>query len=98
VKFRCESRYHSGFLPPSLPEASRFLLFWPLTSDFRPLLSTFCFQLLAPTTSDFRFFIIEGDEKSTHILNAVSPGWTCAIPFASHVVDLIEKNFSSSPS
>jgi L-2-hydroxyglutarate oxidase LhgO len=37
-------------------------------------------------------FVIEGDEKSTHILNAVSPGWTCAIPFASRVVDLIEKN------
>jgi L-2-hydroxyglutarate oxidase LhgO len=40
-------------------------------------------------------FVIEGDEKSTHILNAVSPGWTCAIPFAGHVVDRIEKNFTS---
>ncbi len=36
-------------------------------------------------------FVIEGDGKSTHILNAVSPGWTCAIPFARHVVDRIEK-------
>jgi len=36
-------------------------------------------------------FIIEGDERSTHLLNAVSPGWTCSLPFASYVVDQIEK-------
>ena len=35
-------------------------------------------------------FVIEGDAKSTHVLNAVSPGWTCSIPFAGYVVDLIE--------
>jgi len=35
-------------------------------------------------------FVIEGDAQSTHVLNAVSPGWTCAIPFAAHVVDLME--------
>ena len=37
-------------------------------------------------------FVIERDEKSTHVLNAVSPGWTCSIPFAGYVVDLMEKN------
>lgn len=36
-------------------------------------------------------FVIEGDERSTHLLNAVSPGWTCSIPFARYVVDRIEK-------
>jgi L-2-hydroxyglutarate oxidase len=36
-------------------------------------------------------FVIEGDKDSTHLLNAVSPGWTCSIPFASYVVDRIEK-------
>lgn len=36
-------------------------------------------------------FVIEGDETSTHLLNAVSPGWTCAIPFARHVVDGIQE-------
>jgi len=35
-------------------------------------------------------FAIEGDEHSTHLLNAVSPGWTCSMPFASHVVDRIK--------
>ncbi|XXQ36920.1 L-2-hydroxyglutarate dehydrogenase, mitochondrial [Plasmodiophora brassicae] len=31
-------------------------------------------------------FVIESGPRSTHVLNAVSPGWTCAIPFARHVV------------
>jgi len=34
-------------------------------------------------------FVVEGDDKSTHVLNAVSPGFTCSIPFARHVVDEI---------
>lgn len=37
-------------------------------------------------------FVVEGDEHSTHLLNAVSPGWTCSIPFARYVVDRIEKS------
>ena len=32
-------------------------------------------------------FVIEGDEFSTHILNAVSPGWTTSLAFAEHVID-----------
>lgn len=34
-------------------------------------------------------FVLEGDSRSMHVLNAVSPGWTCSIPFAAHVVDRI---------
>jgi L-2-hydroxyglutarate oxidase len=34
-------------------------------------------------------FVIEGDERSMHVLNAVSPGWTCSLPFAAYVVDTI---------
>jgi L-2-hydroxyglutarate oxidase LhgO len=36
-------------------------------------------------------FVVEGDNNSTHLLNAVSPGWTCSIPFAAYVADGIEK-------
>lgn len=36
-------------------------------------------------------FVVEGDERSTHILNAVSPAFTCSLPFSRHVVDGIEK-------
>jgi (S)-2-hydroxyglutarate dehydrogenase len=36
--------------------------------------------------------VLEGDSRSFHILiNAVSPGWTCSIPFAAHVCDQIGK-------
>jgi len=36
-------------------------------------------------------FVIEGDARSTHLLNAVSPGWTCAIPFAEYAVEQIAR-------
>lgn len=36
-------------------------------------------------------FVLEGDNRSFHVLNAVSPAWTCSIPFASHVCDQIEQ-------
>ncbi len=32
-------------------------------------------------------FVVEGDGRSVHILNAVSPAFTCAFPFARHVVE-----------
>lgn len=35
-------------------------------------------------------FILEGDDQSFHVLNAVSPAFTCAIPFSSYVVDRIQ--------
>jgi len=35
-------------------------------------------------------FVIQGDQKSLHVLNAVSPAWTCSIPFAKYVCDKIE--------
>jgi len=31
-------------------------------------------------------FVIEGDRHSTHVLNAVSPAFTCAFPFADFVI------------
>lgn len=32
-------------------------------------------------------FVVEGDQKSVHVLNAVSPAFTCAFPFAKYVID-----------
>ena len=34
-------------------------------------------------------FVVEEAERSIHVLNAVSPGFTCAIPFAEYVGDRI---------
>ena len=31
-------------------------------------------------------FVIEGDRQSTHVLNAVSPAFTCAFPFAEYII------------
>jgi len=39
-------------------------------------------------------FVLEGDERSMHILNAVSPGFTCALPFAEYVCDQIESKLN----
>lgn len=49
-------------------------------------------QLLDTRTRKLEMdFVLEGDDRSMHVLNAVSPGWTCAIPFARHVADRIEQ-------
>jgi L-2-hydroxyglutarate oxidase LhgO len=36
-------------------------------------------------------FLLEGDARSLHVLNAVSPAFTCCIPFAAHVCDEIAR-------
>ena len=35
-------------------------------------------------------FVVEGDEHSMHVLNAVSPGFTCALPFSEYVCEKIQ--------
>jgi L-2-hydroxyglutarate oxidase len=37
-------------------------------------------------------FVVEGDKYSTHVLNAVSPAFTCSFPFATYVIDRLVKN------
>ena len=37
-------------------------------------------------------FIYEGDKKSFHVLNAVSPAWTCSIPFSKFIVNEIDRS------
>ena len=39
-------------------------------------------------------FVLEGDKESMHILNAVSPGFTCALPFAEYVCDQVNGKLS----
>lgn len=49
-------------------------------------------QLLDTRTRKLEMdFVLEGDDHSMHVLNAVSPGWTCSIPFAAYVVDEIAR-------
>ncbi|MDF2667917.1 MAG: fad dependent oxidoreductase [Paenibacillus sp.] len=47
-------------------------------------------QLLNKQTLELvQDFVIEGDRRSVHVLNAVSPAFTCSMPFAAYVVDFI---------
>lgn len=34
-----------------------------------------------------RDFVVQGDERSTHVLNAVSPAFTCALAFAEYLLE-----------
>lgn len=36
-------------------------------------------------------FLLQGDKRSMHVLNAVSPAFTCSMPFAAYVCDEIAK-------
>jgi L-2-hydroxyglutarate oxidase LhgO len=38
-------------------------------------------------------FVLEGDARSMHVLNAVSPAFTCSLPFADYVCDRVEAAF-----
>ena len=50
-------------------------------------------QLLNTENSTLEMdFIVEGDDKSMHVLNAVSPAFTCAIPFARYVCGQIRQH------
>lgn len=47
-------------------------------------------QLLNKKTLELvQDFVIEGDSRSIHILNAVSPAFTCSLPFAGYIADMI---------
>ncbi len=35
-------------------------------------------------------FVLEGDEGSVHVLNAVSPAFTCSFPFTQYVIDKMQ--------
>ncbi|RJQ14292.1 MAG: L-2-hydroxyglutarate oxidase [Nitrospiraceae bacterium] len=39
-------------------------------------------------------FVVEGDNKSMHILNAVSPAFTCSLPFAEYVCGEIKNRLT----
>jgi len=41
-------------------------------------------------------FVVEGDDRSFHVLNAVSPAFTCAFPFGEFVCDEIDRRIGRS--
>ncbi|RXK07196.1 L-2-hydroxyglutarate oxidase [Halarcobacter bivalviorum] len=62
-------------------------------NDFKPIPAGIRAQLLNKKTNELvQDFVLEHNKSSTHILNAVSPAFTCSFAFAKYVVSEIEKN------
>ncbi len=40
-------------------------------------------------------FLLEHNQSSTHVLNAVSPGWTASLPFGRHIAQLVFERLDS---
>jgi L-2-hydroxyglutarate oxidase LhgO len=39
-------------------------------------------------------FVLEGDRRSMHVLNAVSPAFTCSLPFSEYVCQRVHANLN----
>jgi L-2-hydroxyglutarate oxidase LhgO len=62
-------------------------------SNFKPLPAGIRAQLLDSKTNELiQDFIVEHTDGATHVLNAVSPAFTCSFAFSEYVVDEIIKN------
>jgi L-2-hydroxyglutarate oxidase LhgO len=75
------------FLRTMIDEAQSLL---PKVADVRnwkPLPGGIRAQLVNKKGKLIEDFVVEKGHNSIHILNAVSPGWTSAIPFGRWVVD-----------
>ncbi len=66
---------------------------YKIGSDFKPIPAGIRAQLLNTKTNELiQDFVVEHTHGSTHILNAVSPAFTCSFAFAEYVVNEINKN------
>lgn len=53
-------------------------------------------QLINSNTGELlQDFLIEHHQNSTHVLNAVSPGWTASIPFGRHIAQMVLERLDS---
>lgn len=61
--------------------------------DFKPIPAGIRAQLLNKKTNELvQDFVVEHGKNSTHVLNAVSPAFTCSFAFAKYVVEEINQN------
>jgi len=57
--------------------------------DLRPYQAGIRAQLVSKAGELVEDMVLERTRRSLHLLNVVSPGMTCSIPFAEHVAGLI---------
>ena len=66
---------------------------YKIDNNFKPIPAGIRAQLLDTRTNELiQDFVVEHTDASTHILNAVSPAFTCSFAFAEFVVEEIYKN------
>lgn len=66
---------------------------YQIGDNFQPMPAGIRAQLLNTKTQELvQDFIVEHTQNSTHILNAVSPAFTCSFAFAEYVVEKIYQN------
>ncbi len=66
---------------------------YKIGNDFKPMPAGIRAQLLNIKTNELvQDFVLEHTSQSTHVLNAVSPAFTCSFAFAEYVVEEISKN------
>ena len=66
---------------------------YKISNNFKPIPAGIRAQLLDTRTNELiQDFVVEHTDASTHILNAVSPAFTCSFAFAEFVVEEIYKN------
>ena len=58
-------------------------------SDLRPYRAGIRAQLVSEAGELIEDMVMERTARSLHLLNVVSPGMTCSLPFAEHVANLI---------
>lgn len=81
-----------NYYPPLFIQKARDMVY-NIGNKFAPIPSGIRAQLLNTHTNELvQDFIIERTHNSIHILNAVSPAFTCSFAFAEYVVNQIMKN------
>jgi L-2-hydroxyglutarate oxidase LhgO len=75
------------FLKKMAREASQLLPQVQSVDGWKPIPSGIRAQLVDKEGMLVQDFVIERTHNTTHILNAVSPGWTSAIPFGKWIVE-----------
>lgn len=74
-----------------IKDASRMV--YSIGRNFKPIEPGIRAQLLDTQKNELIMdFLISHTKRSTHLLNAVSPAFTCSFSIAEHVLDEVEKN------
>ncbi len=81
-----------NYIKSNLVKKAKDMLYY-IDDDFEVMPAGIRAQLLNKKTNELEMdFKIEHSKNSTHILNAVSPAFTCSFAFSEYIVDEIIKN------